>query len=105
MAYAAQATTHNQTYPERPPGADLPTRGERAVQILAYPLNYYLSSADECPLARNQNPRRPRNTEAQKMCSQLNWPATGPRSTSGGEIAFQDAQERYDTAECATEPR
>jgi len=28
-----------------------------------------------------------------------------PRSTSGGEIAFQDAQERYDTAECATEPR
>ena len=24
MAYAVQATTHYQTYPERPPGADLP---------------------------------------------------------------------------------
>ena len=26
MAYAAQATTHHQTYPERPPGADLPPK-------------------------------------------------------------------------------
>jgi len=26
MAYAAQATTHYQTYPERPPGADLPPK-------------------------------------------------------------------------------
>ena len=25
-AYAVQATTHNQTYPERPPGADLPPK-------------------------------------------------------------------------------
>ena len=26
MAYAVQATTHYQTYPERPPGADLPPK-------------------------------------------------------------------------------
>ena len=26
MAYAVQATTHYQTYPERPPGADLPAQ-------------------------------------------------------------------------------
>ncbi len=26
MAYAVQATNHYQTYPERPPGADLPPK-------------------------------------------------------------------------------
>ena len=26
MTYAVQATTHYQTYPERPPGADLPAQ-------------------------------------------------------------------------------
>jgi hypothetical protein len=26
MAYAVQATTYHQTYPERPPGADLPAK-------------------------------------------------------------------------------
>ena len=26
MAYAVQATTHHQTYPERPPGTDLPPK-------------------------------------------------------------------------------
>ena len=26
LAYAVQATTHHQTYPERPPGADLPPK-------------------------------------------------------------------------------
>ena len=69
------------------------TRGERAVQILAYPLNYYLSSADECPLARNQNPRRPRNTEAQKCVLSSTGLRLARARSRGGEIAFQDARE------------
>ena len=35
MAYAAQATTHYQTYPERPPGADLPPKKVRNLDPMA----------------------------------------------------------------------
>ena len=35
MAYAVQATTHYQTYPKRPPGADLPPKKVCNLDLMA----------------------------------------------------------------------
>jgi hypothetical protein len=35
MAYAAQALTYHQAYPERPPGADLPPKKVRNLDPMA----------------------------------------------------------------------
>ena len=63
MAYAAQATTHNQTYPERPPGTDLPPKKVNNLGPMA-PRSRKKRKLPEAPSSRRSGLVGPHTTPA-----------------------------------------